>query len=103
MKGLTLEKTGDDASCRLDSHPVSSAPRRTRTYNPLIQSQQAGSPKSPLPKDLSEPALGVAHYLPTDICKTYPTWPSWSKHGPTCPRPWTLKAGIVAMVRATWK
>jgi hypothetical protein len=52
---------------------------------------------------LSEPALGVAHYLPTDICNTYPTWPSWSKHGPTCPRPWTLKAGIVAMVRATWK
>ena len=39
MKGLTLEKTGDDASCRLDSHPVSSAPRRTRTYNPLIKSQ----------------------------------------------------------------
>ena len=39
MKGLTLEKTGDDASCRLDSHPVASAPRRTRTYNPLIKSQ----------------------------------------------------------------
>ena len=26
MKGLTLEKTGDDASCRLDSHPVSEVP-----------------------------------------------------------------------------
>ncbi len=39
MRVLTLEKTGDDASCRLDTHPVSSAPRRTRTYNPLIKSQ----------------------------------------------------------------
>jgi hypothetical protein len=39
MEGLTLEKTADDASCRLDSHPVASAPRRTRTYNPLIKSR----------------------------------------------------------------
>ena len=96
MKGLTLEKTGDDASCRLDSHPVSSAPRRTRTYNPLIKSQQAGSPNSPLPKDL-QPAPGVAHYLPTDTRKTDPDLVAVMAAWPDLPE--AIKAGIVAMVK----
>ena len=72
IKGLTLEKTGDDAYCRLDSHPVASAPRRTRTYNPLIKSQQAGSPKGSLPNDLRQPDPSFAHHLPTDTCKIDP-------------------------------
>jgi len=59
---------------------------------------QAGSPKSPSPKDLREPALSVAHHLPTDTRKTDPelavvvdAWPHLSE---------ALKAGIVAMVKA---
>src|SRR5262245_54979540 len=38
MKGSTLEKTGDDASCRLDSHPVLSTGVGTRTPDLRITS-----------------------------------------------------------------
>jgi len=70
----------------------------TRTPDLRIMRPQAGSPKSPSPKDLREPALSVAHHLPTDTRKTDPelavvvdAWPHLSE---------ALKAGIVAMVKA---
>ncbi len=78
---------------------VASAPRRTRTYNPLIKSQQAGYPKGLLPKDLREPAPGVAHYLPTDTRKTDPDLVAVIAAWPDLPE--ALKAGIVAMVKAS--
>ena len=39
MKPLEAQKTGLDASCRPVSDEMKSAPRRTRTFNPLIKSQ----------------------------------------------------------------
>jgi len=59
---------------------------------------QAGSPKSPSPKDLREPALSVAHHLPTDTRKTDPDLVAVIAAWPELPE--ALKAGIVAMVKA---
>ncbi len=62
---------------------------------------QAGYPKGPLPKDLREPAPGVAHHLPTDTCKTDPDLAAVVEAWPDLPE--ALKAGILAMVKAAAK
>ena len=59
---------------------------------------QAGSPKSQSPKDLREPALPVAHHLPTDTRKTDPELAVLVDAWPELPE--AIKVGILAMVRA---
>jgi hypothetical protein len=70
---------------------VANAPRRTRTYNPLIKSQRGfaspGKRKSKSAKCLTwapSPQDGpLAHHLPTDTCQTDPDLAAvvaaWSK------------------------
>ena len=98
MKGLALKKTGDDASCRLNSHPVGSTGVGTRTPDLRIMRPQSGFPKSSLPNDLRQPAPSVAHHLPTDTCKTDPDLAAIVAAWPELPQ--AIRSGILAMVRA---
>jgi hypothetical protein len=59
---------------------------------------QADSPKGSLPNDLRQPAPSVAHHLPADTCKTDPDLAAVVAAWPELPA--TLKAGILAMVKA---
>ena len=74
-----------------------SAPRRTRTYNPLIKSQQPEDSKMHPVKGLRLVRESIAP-LPTDTCKTDPDLAAvvaaWSE------LPEAIKAGILAMVKA---
>ena len=78
---------------------LSSAPRRTRTYNPLIKSQTVGKSKGMPDKGLRNPPPSVGPHLATDTCQTYPDLATvvnaWDR------LPEAVRAGIVAMVKAT--
>ncbi len=71
----------------------------TRTPDLRIMRPQADSPQGSLPNDLRQPAPSGAHYLPTDTCKTDPDLAAVVAAWPELPE--ALKAGIVAMVKAT--
>jgi hypothetical protein len=80
---------------------ILSAPRRTRTYNPLIKCQTSGNPNSGCRKDLRIATPPVSHHFPTDTCQTDPDLTAvihaWDR------LPEAVRAGIVAMVRAASK
>ena len=59
---------------------------------------QAGSPKRNASNDLRQPDPSLAHYLPTDTCKTDPDLASVVTAWPALPE--AIKAGILAMVKA---
>ncbi len=59
---------------------------------------QADSFKTAPSNDLGQPAPSVAHYLPTDTCKTDPDLSAVVAAWPELPE--AIRAGIVAMVKA---
>jgi hypothetical protein len=74
------------------------APRRTRTYNPLIKSQTSGNRKDDSGKDLGISPPSVGPRLATDTRQTDPDLATvvnaWDR------LPEAVRAGIVAMVKA---
>ena len=94
----SLDINEKDAARRDLAASGGSAPRRTRTYNPLIKSQPTDRHK-PLSGQGKGRSRTLPLTFPTDRRRLPPTWPSSSTHGPTSPRP--IRAGIVAMVRAS--
>jgi hypothetical protein len=98
---LQHKALGDQGDWDLSSNWVSAvgtAPRRTRTYNPLIKSQQSESCNVQLRNDLGTETMPAGHLLATYTCQVdsdlITIVDAWS----TLPE--ALKAGIVAMVKA---
>ena len=98
MNGLTLEKAGDDAYCRVDSHPVESTGVGTRTPDLRIMRPQAVSPNGLSAHDLRQTAPSVAHYLPTDTCKIDPELAALVTAWPNLPD--AIRVSILMLVRA---
>ena len=95
-----MESEALDVSSRSESDIDDNAPRRTRTYNPLIKSQMVDSPKSFRSTTLRISPASLAHHLPIDKRQTpcpdlTSVITSWSD------LPEAIRAGIVAMIRAT--
>jgi Phage integrase family len=95
----SLDVSALDGPCRDLAEPVASVPRRTRTYNPLIKSQQTESRNLSESNELRIAVPHAAHHLPTerpgcppDLALIVDRWVSL---------PEALRAGIVAMVRAS--
>ena len=81
--------------------PCVNAPRRTRTYNPLIKSQRERSRNLQCSKGLRFSTPAVSHHFPTDTCKNDPglaaVIEAWDR------LPEAIRAGILAMVKAASK
>src|SRR5271166_3787559 len=70
----------------------------TRTPDLRIMRPQVGSSKVFASNNLRQTAPVLAHYLPTDTCKTDPDLAAVVAAWPHLPE--AIKAGIVAMVKA---
>jgi hypothetical protein len=101
--GFAREKTGSDGPGRPVTDSVGSAPRWTRTINPLIKSPSAKNSKLIQVNGLRRSLHEVAHLLPTDARQGRPSldlaavveaWPHL---------PEAIRAGILAMVQAANK
>ncbi len=74
------------------------APRRTRTYNPLIKSQTREFQKPCSHNDLRIATPPVSHPIPTDTCQNDPDLTAVIEAWDRLPE--AIRAGIVAMVKA---
>ena len=81
------------------SGTVSKVPSRTQTYNPLLKSQKASFCKRIPSKHLRLTQAGHAHPLPNYDCLTDCDLASLVEAWPELPK--AVRAGILAMVRAT--
>jgi hypothetical protein len=87
-----------DASGRALSSSVGNAPRRTRTFNPLIKSQTKGFQKQCSHNDLRIATPLLSHPIPTDTCQNDPDLAAVIEAWDQLPE--AIKAGILAMVKA---
>ena len=92
------EKTGSDGPGRPKTDSAESAPRRTRTFNPLIKSQHHRPRKANPTHNLKPTTPRLAHPLPIDISKTDAELARLLQAWPDLPE--ALRAGILAMVSA---
>jgi hypothetical protein len=90
-----------DASFRRSSFPNEVPPTRTRTDNPLIESQPSDSHNLNSIKSLRKVGMPVGHLLATDNCHMDPDLLAILEAWPTLPE--AIKAGVVAMVKAARK
>ncbi len=98
--GFAREKTEPDGPGRPVTDSVGSAPRWTRTINPLIKSQRADSSKGRISIGLRLPPESVAAPLPHDIRQSEPADADLAALVEAWPRlPEAIRAGILAMVR----
>jgi hypothetical protein len=98
MEGKAPGKKAQDDSTRSGTPACGSAPRRTRTYNPLIKSQTSEAHKPQCGKGLRISTPPVSHHIPTDTCQNDPDLAAVVDAWQTLPE--ALKAGILAMVKA---
>jgi hypothetical protein len=75
------------------------APRRTRTYLPLIKSQTKETRKACSQNDLRIATPDVSHPIPTDTCKNDPDLATVIEAWDRLPE--AIRAGILAMVKAS--
>ncbi len=91
----SLEMETSDATRQNLAASGENAPRRTRTYNPLIKSQTSARHKSLIHHEKGREASNVAlslPYAPPDLAQVVDAWPTL---------PEVIRAAILALVQTS--